>query len=669
MRPARIWWLQMLCALIVLWCAPLSSAHAQQADACSFRVLSTQAAKASADERLRPAEDWVTVQLPDVWSRRWPEHSGSVWYRIDWERQCPNGSDAAKEPVAFGFQRIFMAAEVFVQDDRLWSDASLVDPITHGWNASRWWALPASAVRPGINTVWVRVVGPAELTPGIEPMQLDTVETIRPRFERLEWRRNTAFLLTNALSGALACIFCVIWLMRRTEHTYGWFALMSFAWSFYLSTVTAAAPWPIWPIVSEGGGAFESSLRMARLNIVAMVFYIALFSIFSLRFSDQRMPRAERFLWAASAIATLTIVLAPRALLEQASHVISLSCAFTFFAVCIELQWHAWRHRSVQNILMALCWASFLVVSAHDVLLVFHVWSNHEAWVPLTVIITTALIALLLGGRLAANTRKIEQFNIQLEQRVNDARNELTHALEREHAQKLEHTRLQERVHLAHDLHDSLGGSLVRSIAVVERAQRSQQTLPNERMLSLLKLLRDDLRQMIDHGSSVGATVPDTPELWMAPLRYRFTRIFDELNIAWQWHSDPVWRSDEERPSALQCLGLSRILEEALTNAIKHSRAKTIRVWCHQTAPHLLILHVEDDGKGFDVPSARDTTGLGVGMRSMAQRARRISGQLTVTSALGTGSVVRVEVALQCQNAVFDIDDNINRTIRKDNTS
>lgn len=47
-----------------------------------------------------------------------------------------------------------------------------------------------------------------------------------------------------------------------------------------------------------------------------------------------------------------------------------------------------------------------------------------------------------------------------------------------------------------------MGGSLIRSIALVEQAP---QPLPNERVLSLLKMLRDDLRQVIDQGSSAGA--------------------------------------------------------------------------------------------------------------------------------------------------------------------
>ena len=43
------------------------------------------------------------------------------------------------------------------------------------------------------------------------------------------------------------------------------------------------------------------------------------------------------------------------------------------------------------------------------------------------------------------------------------------------------------------------------------------------------------MRQVIDSGSSTGAKVPDTPILWGAPLRYRFTQLFDELNITTKW--------------------------------------------------------------------------------------------------------------------------------------
>lgn len=59
------------------------------------------------------------------------------------------------------------------------------------------------------------------------------------------------------------------------------------------------------------------------------------------------------------------------------------------------------------------------------------------------------------------------------------------------------------------------------------------------------------------------------------------------------------------RPSALQCLGLTRLVEEVLSNTIKHSRARQVRVQCTQPQGGALCLRIEDDGVGFDVEAVR----------------------------------------------------------------
>ncbi|MDP1346740.1 ATP-binding protein, partial [Klebsiella pneumoniae] len=69
-------------------------------------------------------------------------------------------------------------------------------------------------------------------------------------------------------------------------------------------------------------------------------------------------------------------------------------------------------------------------------------------------------------------------------------------------------------------------------------------------------------------------------------------------------------------PGALQCLALTRVLEEALANVIKHSRAQCVQVQLQWPEPHWLMLRITDDGAGFDV-SAVQQAGMGVGLRSM----------------------------------------------------
>src|SRR5690606_28515676 len=110
---------------------------------------------------------------------------------------------------------------------------------------------------------------------------------------------------------------------------------------------------------------------------------------------------------------------------------------------------------------------------------------------------------LIIADRFARDFERIEHYNSDLQAAVEATRTELTRTLQREHELQSSNIRLNERLRLSHDLHDSLGGSLVRSIATVEQ---SPAALDNRRFLSMLKELRDDLRQIIDSTSQSGRT-------------------------------------------------------------------------------------------------------------------------------------------------------------------
>lgn len=82
----------------------------------------------------------------------------------------------------------------------------------------------------------------------------------------------------------------------------------------------------------------------------------------------------------------------------------------------------------------------------------------------------------------------------------------------------LSHSRLQERLTISQDLHDSLGGSLVRSIALVE--QTSTPPAPTNRCCQL-SAHADDLRQLIDAGTSATIQVPETTDAMACTARRR----------------------------------------------------------------------------------------------------------------------------------------------------
>ena len=597
------------------------------ADTCAPRILAVQSAPAL--DGARPLTGWVGVTLPDVWSRRWPAHGDSGWYRIDWERSCTNG-----EPVALGIDGISVAGEVYNNGDLLWRDAFLVEPLSRSWNVPRWWVLPESGLQPGVNTVWVRAVGPAALGPGLRAVRLGDASTVAAQHYRTQWRQRTLYLINAVLCGMAGALFSVVWTLRRNTPAgaaYGWFGLMALTWLAYLTTYLAYTQWP-WP----------DALARSRFSMVALVGYVLSACLFTLRFGGQRLPRTERMLWALAALGAGTAVFVPDDVAGLWFGRVWQGVMWVFMLNCLQFQWHAWRPRpegrKQLHMLLALCWLAVMALTVTTLIPGGDRWNVARNWAAFSGLLVISLVMLLLGAQLMQRVRSVERFNRALEQGVAEARAQLAQALAREHTRALEHTRLQERIQLAHDLHDGLGGSLIRSIALVEQAP---QPLPNERVLSLLKMLRDDLRQVIDQGSSAGAQVPATPVQWAAPLRHRFTRILDEMGVTSLWDMPPHWQG---RPSALQCLGLTRLVEEALSNTIKHSRARQVRVQCTQPQGGALCLRIEDDGVGFDVEAVRHA-GLSVGMRSMMARAERIGGALEVVSS-SAGTKLTVKLAL-----------------------
>jgi len=86
-----------------------------------------------------------------------------------------------------------------------------------------------------------------------------------------------------------------------------------------------------------------------------------------------------------------------------------------------------------------------------------------------------------------------------------------------------------------------------------------------------------------------------------------------------------------------------RIAQEALSNAVRHAHADHIRLRLADEDGRV-VLEVRDDGAGFD-PDAPEVRSRRLGLTSMEERAQRLGGHLTVASALGGGTTVRLEAA------------------------
>lgn len=202
---------------------------------------------------------------------------------------------------------------------------------------------------------------------------------------------------------------------------------------------------------------------------------------------------------------------------------------------------------------------------------------------------------------------------------------------------------LEERNRIARDIHDMLTQGFAAILMQLQAAQRSSRTLPPA-VASAIEVAVDLARtHMIEARRSVGALRPQAAgdETLPAALQ-RMTA------LARRTTETPIELHVDELPPLG---GLERdiigIAQEALTNAMRHSRARKITVSASPVRSIGFRLSVADDGRGI----AREHQSRGFGMTSMQERAERIGASLTIVTAPRAGT----EVVLAWEPPSFSI--------------
>jgi signal transduction histidine kinase len=93
---------------------------------------------------------------------------------------------------------------------------------------------------------------------------------------------------------------------------------------------------------------------------------------------------------------------------------------------------------------------------------------------------------------------------------------------------------------------------------------------------------------------------------------------------------------------------LYRVTQEALTNVLKHSRARNVSLVLERL-PNEVLAVIEDDGCGFDVEThtATSPADARLGILGMRERIEFAGGSLTIESSPGAGTTLAVRVPLR----------------------
>ncbi len=88
-----------------------------------------------------------------------------------------------------------------------------------------------------------------------------------------------------------------------------------------------------------------------------------------------------------------------------------------------------------------------------------------------------------------------------------------------------------------------------------------------------------------------------------------------------------------------------RVTQEALTNMVKHARARVASVLLERRAGSVQLI-VEDDGIGFDQVDDGDDWHLRLGLSGMRERLRLVNGCLQIETAPGAGTTLFIHIPL-----------------------
>ncbi|MEZ2297029.1 ATP-binding protein [Variovorax sp. RCC_210] len=582
---------------------------AQEAATPALRVEAVRAA--GWHDTAPPAEGWTPVALPDSWAQRWPGFDGVVWYRLSWTQPEP------VHEAGLLLRYLNMAGEVSLNGTPLSRDDSLVEPLSRAWNTPRYWLLAAPLLRPGANTLLVRVSGLAAYQAGLGPVELGAPRAMQAAFDRERLLRRDLQVLGLAVSAAVSAFFAAWWWLRRRETAYGWFAAMSVLWLLFAYNQIATSPWP-----------FASNHGWQALNTSLLLVFSLSYLVFALRYAGRRKPRLEGAALLVVAAGVVDLWTAPLADLMAHRALWTLVGGLTIIVVNSVAVVHAWRHPGSPMRALTPFMALSAITGAHDLLVFTQVIDSNIYYTNMSSYVLLLGMALAQAARFAQSLRRIENFNTELIEEVNAAKAELAATLAQQHALELAHARIGERVNLVSDLHDGLGGMLVGSIATLERAPEN---LSAPELLAMLKRLRDDLRLIIDAtGRDDGART--LGEL-LAPMRHRSAQLLEANGIDCRWQ---VANIDTLELPPSQSLDLMRFLQEALTNVLKHSASARVDVSVARAGAELR-LSVRDDGRGF---ALEDTArNAGAGLRNLRARARRLGGELQLQSRPGETQV------------------------------
>lgn len=544
---------------------------------------------AAGDGVLDPATPWKPVALPGASERRTPSATPGdgtpphVW----WLRMEVPASALAPTPQG---PRLYIPrwhtlgnAAVYVNGRLAWQSRG--SQVLVSFNQPVWLDLGGD-VRPGQPlTVHVRMAGAEGAGGALSSLWAGSAEELRAGWRMRSLLQSDLLAYVRGANLVLGLLALAVWLARRRQGETGYllFFLMSlshvFATSFFL-------------VDAEGFGLDDG--WFAWMTMAGSLSASTCAFLLLCRIQGRHYPRLAGMLMlyvAAAALALLPLWSPPHGAMLPLLRLVQIPAALPLVGAAVA---GAWSLRTWPHMLLAALMVLLFPLWLHDLAMQnFRVSAEHIYATPYLYVGVIAMFLIASFLRYQQAAREAAQAHAMVAERLAAQERELGLAHERLRAAEREQTLMHERQRLMREMHDGVGSSLMSALRLVQHGQATVD------VAQVLKECIDDLKISIDSLEPVDA---DLLAL-LAGLRFRLEQRLGEAGIALHWRTSEV--PDLPWLDAQNALHVLRILQEVLTNIIKHSGATAITVSTAEAArgtdpgvPGVQVC-VHDNGRPF----------------------------------------------------------------------
>jgi len=189
---------------------------------------------------------------------------------------------------------------------------------------------------------------------------------------------------------------------------------------------------------------------------------------------------------------------------------------------------------------------------------------------------------------------------------------------------------------ISREIHDNIGQKLTLAKLQINTIDTNEVVDLKNTLMVISNFITDSLNDLRDISRSLSSEV-----ILHNGLIKALENEINQLNKLFNYNFKMKLTGEVLYMSAETELTVFRIIQEALTNAIKHAEATSVFLDLHFNNNELLIL-IEDNGKGFDISATKDLNGL----NNLKSRTQSLNGQIEINSEPLIGTTIKIKIPI-----------------------